>query len=178
MPFKQQSQTEIHQNPYYKVYKEKYTLPQDKTGTYFAIRGLQTVFVVPMISSNEIVLLKQYRYLLQEYSWEFPAGKIDHPETVMAAAQRELVEESGYNAKKIDSAGWFAPCNGLSDEQCYVYLASDLKQTRQELEETEEISVHVKSVDEFERMIENNEIHDGMTITSWLMTKKLRQNLK
>lgn len=177
MAFEKLNQKIVLDNPYYKVLKEEYNLPNGKIGTYFAIRGLQTVFIIPMLSATKIIITKQFRYLMQTDSWELPAGRIDAGETPEAAALRELEEESGYRAEHLELAGLFVPCNGLSDETCYVFLATKLKKAKQKLEETEQITVYEKTVDEFDDMINNNTVRDGMTIAAWTMTHNLRNSM-
>ena len=177
MAFEQLSQSEAHSNPYYTIYKEDYTLPNGETSTYYAIRNLRTVFVVPFISASEILLVKQFRYLYQEESWEFPAGRVDDGEDALVAAKRELQEESGYTAASMHHVGWFAPSNGLTDEHTDVYLATDLTQTNQQLDDTEAMTVHTVPIDEFERMIDNNTARDGMSIAAWRLIQAKRKEL-
>lgn len=174
MAFEQTNKKVALENPYYTVFQEGYTLPNGREGTYFAVRGLKTVFVVPMLTVDKIIITRQFRYLLQAESWEFPAGRIDAGESPLQAAHRELEEESGYTANNLQEVGTFAPCNGLSDEMCHVFLAIDLNKTAQHLEDTEAVTVHVKTVDEFENMINNNTVQDGMTIAAWALTAKQR----
>lgn len=177
MAFEQLSQKVAHHNPFYSIYQEDYRLPNNEVGTYYGIRGLETVFVLPMLSKTHLVVLKQFRYLLKDYSWEFTAGKLDDGEEVEVGARRELQEETGYQAGQLHYAGWFSPCNGLSDERCHVYLATELEGGEQHLEDSEDISIHVKSIDEWNQMIDNNEVHDGMSITAWRMTERIREQL-
>lgn len=177
MAFEQLSKKTVFENPYYSISEEEYTLPNKNVGTYYAVRGLKTVFVVPMLGVDQVIITKQFRYLLQSESWEFPAGRIDAGESPIQAARRELEEEAGYQAEALHEIGVFAPCNGLSDELCYVFLATDLQLTAQQLEDTEAVTVHVKTVDEFEDMINNNTVQDGMTIAAWALTAKQRNLL-
>lgn len=174
MAFEQLSKKTVLENPYYTVFQEGYTLPSGREGTYFAVRGLKTVFVVPMLTADKIIITRQFRYLLQAESWEFPGGRIDAGESPLQAAYRELEEESGYIANTLQQVGIFAPCNGLSDEICHVFLATDLDRTEQQLEGAEAVTVHVKTVDEFQGMINNNTVQDGMTIAAWALTAKQR----
>lgn len=175
MAFEQTSKKVALENPYYTVFQEGYTLPNGREGTYFAVRGLKTVFVVPMATADQVIITRQFRYLLQADSWEFPAGRIDEGESPLQAAHRELEEESGYTSNNLQEIAIFAPCNGLSDEICHVFLATELNKTQQRLEDTEVVTVHVKTVDEFQDMINNNTVQDGMTIAAWALTAKQRK---
>ncbi len=175
MAFEQLSKESVLENKWYSVFKEEYTLPNSKTGVYYAIRGLVTVFIIPMLSADTALLTKQFRYLTQQDSWEFPAGKVDDGETPEQGALRELEEETGYKSTTLDKVGVFYPCNGLSDEVCHVYIARDLQKTQQELDDTEQLTVHEKSVDEINEMIDNNTVRDGMSITAWRMSESIRK---
>ncbi len=177
MAFEQLNQKKILDNPFYKIYKEDYSLPNGKTGVYYAVRGLRTVFIVPFLDKDTVVLTKQFRYLYQADSWEFPAGRIDEGETKEQAAARELLEESGYQANILKYVGWTAPCNGLSDEKQFIFIAADLTKTKAQPDETEQITTHELPVDEFERMIDNNKARDGMTITAWRLVQEQRNKI-
>lgn len=161
-------------NPFFTVNEEQFELPNGTTGTYYAIRDLQTAFIVPMPDADTIIITKQFRYLFNDWSWEFPAGRVDPGEEPLQAAVRELQEEAGVIAGKLEYAGWFAPCNGLTAEKSYVYFATDLTYVEQELEDTEILEVVKMSVDEFEAMINNNQAKDGMSITAWRLVQQLR----
>ena len=164
----------VHSNPFYHVSQESYTLPSGYSGTYYGIRGLRTAFIVPFVTDNEVVIIKQWRYLFKDYVWEFPAGRIDSKEQPLQAAQRELQEETGYQAADWKSVGWFAPCNGLSDERTYVFIARQLTPVCQALDDTEDLTVHHLPIDDFERMLDNNTVHDGMTLAAWTLAKTQR----
>lgn len=161
----------VHSNPFYSVSQEDYILPNGHSGVYYAIRGIRTAFIVPLLDERTVVLTHQWRYLLNERVWEFPAGRVEPTEEPRVAAARELEEEAGYTADQLDAIGWYSPCNGLTDEHTYVYLARDLHKTQQRLEAVEDMSVHAIKIDDFERMIKDNRIHDGMTLAAWQLVK-------
>lgn len=161
----------VHSNPFYQVSQESYTLPSGYVGTYYGIRGLRTAFIVPFISENTVVVTKQWRHLFNDYVWEFPAGRINPTEQPLQAAQREFQEETGYSAASWKAVGWFAPCNGLSDERTYVFIARQLIATQQALDVTEHLTVHQLSIDDFEHMVKTNTVNDGMTLAAWILAK-------
>lgn len=168
----QRMKTVVHENPFYSVTKEEYELPNGQKGVYFGIRGLRTAFVVPFLDEKTLVLTYQWRHLLNSFVWEFPAGRIDEGEEQKAAAARELEEEAGYRAGSLEYIGWYCPCNGLSDEHTYVFIARDLHKTEQHLDRIEYLSVHSKSIDEFESMINDDRVNDGMTLAAWQLVKR------
>jgi ADP-ribose pyrophosphatase len=74
-----------------------------------------------------VLLERQYRYAARDYLWELPAGRIDEGEAALAAAKRELLEETGYTAKSWKKALLFYPTPGLSEETMTVYIARELR---------------------------------------------------
>ncbi len=76
--------------------------------------------------SHRVLLERQYRYAAQQYLWELPAGRIDPGESALAGAKRELIEETGYRAKKWKHALIFYASPGFLDETMTIYLARDL----------------------------------------------------
>ncbi len=161
----------VHSNPYYSVSREDYQLPTGQTGIYYGIRGLRTAFVVPWLDDETLLLTYQWRYLLDRFVWEFPAGRVEPAEEPLTAAKREFEEETGYQAAQMNYVGWFSPCNGLSDEHTDVFVARQLQASEQHLENLEMISVKPLPVNEFERLIATNKIIDGMTLAAWQLVK-------
>lgn len=170
--FKRLNQTVAYTNPYYTVYNEEYRLPNGETATYYGIRGTSTSLVIPLLNPTTLVLVKQFRYLFQEEFWEFPTGRIEANEAAEVGAQRELEEETGYHANMLEYLGWFAPCRGLSDERCRVFVGTELTAGRQHLDSTEVLTVHAIPVQQFDAMITSNEITDGMTLAAWSLYKE------
>ncbi len=123
--------------------------------------------VLPVLESGELVMIKQFRYLMGRTSLELPAGGIKRGMTPLATAQQELREEAGFVAERWEEIGRFAPCNGLSNELCHVFLATDLQQTAVEPESTEEMEVLHVSVASVTEMIRAGEVWDGMTLASF-----------
>lgn len=161
----------VHSNPYYGVSEEPYTLPNGKSATYYGIRGLRSVMIVPVFADQSLGLISQWRYLYNCAVIEFPAGRAEVDEPIVAAAKRELLEETGLVANELKEVGWFAPCNGLTDEHCTVFLASGLTATAQHLDATEQITLTITALNEFKQMIVAKKIQDGMTLAAWALVQ-------
>lgn len=159
--------TEVHVNPWYRVVREDYQLPSGAPGVYYAMRGLGSALIVAMTDQQELVCVRQWRYLFNERVLEFPAGSLAAGESPLAAAQRELAEETGYTATQWQDIAWFAPCNGLSDERCHVFLARGLTAAPAQPDVSEDIVVELHTVAAIEEMIKQHIITDGMTLAAW-----------
>lgn len=101
----------------------------------------EVVFVVGVNEQRDVLLIKQFRYLLNEEVYEVPAGSPEGNESLEDGALREFEEESGYRAASIEKLISFYPSSGITNQQCHVFLAKNLVKTRQDLEETEDIEV-------------------------------------
>jgi len=116
------------------------------------------------ISDNKVLLEKQFRYPFNKEIFEIPAGKLEKNENHLVAAKRELKEETGYVAKSLIYLGAIYPTVGYSNEIIYIYLANDLTQGKQSLDEDEVIDFEWVDLIEFTRMIKEGVITDAKTI--------------
>lgn len=139
------------------------------------IRHSGSVVVLAVDSRRRILLERQYRHAAQSMMWELPAGRIDEGEPVVAAAKRELLEETGYAARSWKKILHFYVSPGFLDETMTIYLARGLKAGEAQPEADEKIEVHFFSPSEARRMILEGKIRDAKTIAGvlWLIQKKL-----
>lgn len=160
------------QTPWNTFVQNEFEMPNGKRGMYYFVKSNGSGMVVPVTTEGKIVLTRQYRYLIDEESLEFPAGGVKENQTFEEAAAAELKEETGYTAGKFEYVGEFVPWNGVTNEKCKVFVATGLQKGEAELEETEEgMRVVLVTVAEMEEMIKNNIIKDGQTLASWIMAK-------
>mgnify|MGYP005839940743 CR=1 FL=1 len=102
-------------------------LPHGAVGEYAYIRHPGAAIAVPVTAAGEFVLVRQYRFPLQRYVLEFPAGTLEKDEAPAQTMARELEEETGYHAHRWAALGSFYICPGYSDEVIHAYLAEDLE---------------------------------------------------
>jgi ADP-ribose pyrophosphatase len=126
-----------------------------------------------------VLLERQYRYAARDYLWELPAGRIDPGENALAGAKRELIEETGYRAKKWKRALFFYASPGFLDETMAIYLARELTAGAAEPEEDEAIECHLVPLSQARKMILSGKIRDGKTIAGvlWLAESLRAGNL-
>lgn len=125
------------------------------------------VVILPILD-DKIVMIRNKRWAVNETLWELPAGTLEPPELPLVCAGRELIEETGYEAKSIEPLLDFYSCPGFCTELLYCFIARDLKQVGQRLEETEDIVVEPLPVNRVLDMVRSNEIRDGKSIAAIL----------
>ena len=142
--------------------------------------GSAVILAVDDLGPEPRVLLeRQYRYAAEDYLWETPAGRIDPGESPLAGARRELLEETGYQAKHWKRALFFYPSPGFMDETMTVYLARGLTPGLAQPEEDESIECELMPLSQVIEMIFSGRIRDGKTIAAvlWLAESRRRRCL-
>ena len=119
--------------------------------------------VVPFLGDDEILMIRQYRFVTGGEIYEIPAGKLDPGEAPEACAARELVEETGYRAGRLERLGsiWTSP--GFTDEIIHLYAAFDLEKAQQQLEPEEIIELVPMSLDRALALARESEVFDAKT---------------
>lgn len=128
--------------------------------------------MMPVDERSRILLVRQYRLPAQQYLWELPAGRLDPGETPMQAARRELIEETGYRAKKWKKIAEFYASPGFLAEKMTIYLATGLTAGEQKPMEDERIETRWFSSVELDRAIESGKILDAKTQIGFLKWKR------
>jgi ADP-ribose pyrophosphatase len=127
------------------------------------------VVILPISSPDEILLIRNRRHALNERLVELPAGTLEKGEDPINCAGRELVEETGYLAGRLQAMGNFFTSPGVLTEKIYAYAAYDLEIARVDPDEGEEIEVMPTRFADALEMIRDGTIHDGKSIATILM---------
>lgn len=125
--------------------------------------------IVPVFADRTVALVKQYRHSAQKYLLEIPAGSLDKGENPDAGARRELEEEIGVLAGRLEKLSEFYVSPGFLSEKMFVYLATDLTETAQNLESDELIEIERLTFEQAFAMIRNNEFEDAKTIVGLVL---------
>jgi len=145
-------------------------LPMGIEASFGVIHHPGASMAVPITSNGEVVLLRQYRFAISRRILEFPAGTLETGEVPLFSMQRELGEETGYQASQWDVLGQMTPCPGYSDEIIHMFLARDLKELPEKPsgDDDEDIEVLHMSKSELDRHISSgDELLDGKSLTAW-----------
>jgi ADP-ribose pyrophosphatase len=133
------------------------------------VRHPGAVLIIPVLDRERIVLIRNERVAVNETLWELPAGTLEAGEDPCRCAGRELEEETGYRAARIEAFGQFYTSPGFADELMHVFIGRDLEHVGQRLEPHEKIDVEVVTLQEVHAMIDDGRIRDGKTIAGVLM---------
>jgi ADP-ribose pyrophosphatase len=138
------------------------------------VRHPGAVLIVARLDGDRLALVRNYRVAVMQRLWELPAGTLEPGEPPEIAAGRELEEETGYRAARIEHLGDFYTSPGFCDELMRVYTAEKLEFVGQRLEPHEDIEVGVVTVDEALAMIDDGRIIDGKTIAALYLWMRRR----
>lgn len=159
--------------PLFRVYSEEIESPKGHRNTRDIVRHNGSVVILAVDSSTSkrdplIVIERQYRHAAQQYLYEVPAGKMEPNEERLAAAKRELLEETGYKARKWSKLVRYYASPGFLGEWMQVFLAEDLIPGKAHPEDYESLELMRVPLSELLRLIERGQIQDGKTLISVL----------
>ena len=152
----------LFQSPWYSLRQDRLTLPNGENITYTLVDHPGYVMVVPLLDDGRVVMERVYRYTLQRTCLECPSGGILDAETFELAAKRELEEETGYRAGKMELLGRFIGSPGISNEEYDLFLATQLTADGVlQREPTEEIDIELIPLQTLADMVFRGEINNG-----------------
>ena len=161
----QLSSEEIYSGPVFRVTKDAIRLPDGRTGRRDLVHSLGGVVILPVDSEGRVTLVRQFRYAHGEALLEAVAGKLEAGEEPFPAAQRELREETGFTAKKWTPLGKIETSPGFLTEKLWLFLAEDLTQGEQDLDDGEFLNTERYSFAEASEMAADGRINDAKTLS-------------
>ena len=132
------------------------------------VEAPDAVVVLPRLDDHRVVLIRNRRYAVHDTLWELPAGTLEPGEDPAAAAPRELREETGYAAERIEPLTSFYPAPGFCTERLHAFRATGLTEIGQDLDSTEQIEPVVVPWPETLAMVRDGRIADAKTIATLL----------
>ena len=162
------SSTIIYNGPVFGIRRDEVIEPSGVRTTREVITHPGSVVVLPVLTDGRILLIEQYRHATRQYLWELVAGRMDPLETPKAAAARELIEETGYRAKRFRVFLDVFPTPGFLEERMFILLAEGLTAGEAEPEEDEKIISRAYNRKELEEMICGGKLRDAKSIAGIL----------
>jgi ADP-ribose pyrophosphatase len=164
----------IYDGPLFKVTKVTMENSAGKKVTRDVIEHPGAACIIPMLDKETVLLVEQWRIGAKRPLWEIPAGTLDPGEDPLACAERELQEETGYKAGKLEHLFTLFPSPGILDEKMHIFIATDLTPGKQKLDDDEEITIKPFTFKELRVQLKANNIKDGKTIAalSYMMVFK------
>jgi 8-oxo-dGTP pyrophosphatase MutT (NUDIX family) len=180
-PWKILARKKIYENPWILVKEDEVINPSGGRGIYGTVSFKNKALgIVPVDEEGCTWLVGQYRYPLNEYSWEIPmgGGKIvengkDFETQLLEAAQRELLEETGLVAQKWTKIARIHTSNSVTDEEGFVFLAQELSQTDSSPEETEKLEVIRIPLSQALQMVMDDKITDAISMIGIMKVAKM-----
>ncbi|SEJ49340.1 8-oxo-dGTP pyrophosphatase MutT, NUDIX family [Cyclobacterium xiamenense] len=165
------STKEVYDNPWIRVAEHQVITPTQSRGIYGTVRFKnRAVAIVPLDRELHTWIVGQYRYTLDEYSWEIPMGGGPLEEDVLDSAKRELKEETGLTAGKWSELMKIHTSNSVTDEVGFVFIAEELVPGETEFDPTEDLQVRRLPFADVLRMVMEGEITDGISVAAVLKT--------
>ena len=167
--------TEIkYHNPWIRVREDQVVNPSGGRGIYGVVSMKNKALgIVPVDAAGNTWLVGQYRYPLNEYSWEIPMGGGPVELDILESAQRELREETGLTARRWTNIARLHTSNSVTDEEGFVFLAEDLEHGEVEPEETEDLRIWKLPLAEAVQMVMDNRITDAISVAGLLKAEKV-----
>ncbi len=135
---------------------------------FYVIDAPDWINVVPVTADRRVVLVRQYRFGIESPTLEIPGGMCDGSEPPLAAASRELVEETGYESSEIVELGWVHPNPAIQANRCHSFLALDARPSGpQRPDDDESLEVELTNLDEIPRLIRDGVITHSLVIAAF-----------
>ncbi|MCL4862929.1 MAG: NUDIX hydrolase [Caldilineaceae bacterium] len=175
-PWRTLSSRPVYENPWTRVREDIAEMPNGRTTIYGVIEANDCVAVLPFYDDNQVVLVRQYRYVFGEnHRWEAPSGGVKPGESILEAARRELREEVGFDAQELEQLCTYYTSKSVMREVGHLFVGRGLVQVEAMPDETEFLEVGLFPFEQVLRMVIDSEIRDSMTVIAVLHAARQRQ---
>jgi ADP-ribose pyrophosphatase len=174
LPWNRLSRRQVYANRWIEVVEDIVALPDGGQTIYGVVRCAEAAGVLPFLDDDTVLLIQQWRYVGGRLTWEMPTGGVHRGESIVDGAQRELAEEVGYRAGRLEHLTSFATSKSVVEETAHLYAAYDLEPAASAPDHTEFIRREAVPFATAREMVLSGEIVDAMTIIAILWADRLR----
>lgn len=174
-PYQTLQQRPILQTRWFSLRQDDIRLPNGQEAVYNVIEKPEAVIIVPVLPSGEVVLIHQYRYPLDEWCYEVPAGSIPADSLPLATAQQELLEEVGGSSTEWVSLGQYWTMKSLGKERSHFFMARNVELGQHQREATEIIDLKIVSATEALHMARTGAMADAHSALAVLLCESYWQ---
>jgi ADP-ribose pyrophosphatase len=161
----------VYEGTVFRVRRDRVAEPGSIVVTRDIVVHNGSVVLLPIFRDKTILLVRQYRHALRAYLWELVAGRVESKESTLAAARRELLEETGYTARRLRQILEIFPSPGFVSERMWIFAATGLTRGAAEPEEDERITPRRFSLPVLERMIRRGSLRDAKSVAAILFSR-------
>lgn len=166
----------LYSGPVFAVRQDRVVEPGGIRTTRDLVTHFGSVVVLPVLSDGRILLIRQYRHSIGQFLWELVAGRIERGENPRAAAKRELLEETGYTARRYRKLLKLFPTPGFVSEFMVIYAAEGLVAGTAQPEDDERITARAFSLREIERWMRSGRLRDAKSLAAILYYSRFCRN--
>jgi len=154
--------------PYFSLVKSRVRMPDAGETTYYTIDFPRAAVGVVPRRGREILLIRQYRFIVDQFVWAIPSGGAEKGEDLAASARRELVEETGHDAGRLERLHSYYPSYGCGNQEFHLFEALDVREAAPGFDRNEVLEVRWFDVAEVRRMMLEEQVLDGLSLTPLL----------
>ena len=179
-PVKRSSAKVVFKGKVFSVFRDEVIEPTGVKNVREVIRHNGSVVILAVDESKnpadpDVILERQYRHAARQFLLELPAGRVEPGESTLAAAKREMIEETGYRAKRWTLLTKYFASPGFLGEWMQIYLAREIRDGKAQPEADEQIDVVRMPLSEALRLVAENKIHDGKTLIGLMLYDRARK---
>ncbi len=173
VPMRRQHSRQLHQTPWLGVREDTVRYADGRERPYTVIECGHCVGVLPLTDDGQVLMVRQFRYIVGRYTWEMPTGGVRPGESFEAAAQRELAEEAGHRAAELIHVSTYHTSKSSIDETAHLYIGRGLSPASAEQDDDEDVAYTPMPLTEVLQMVLDGAITDSMTIIAILHAERL-----
>jgi len=163
------SQKVMAENPWFRLLESKVQMANGNDTDYFTIDFIKHGVGVIARNKGEILLIRQYRFIVDRFVWAIPSGAIEKGEDPKEAAYRELIEETGFKAVDLSSLMSYYPSYGCGNQEFHIFVGDNISPAPDHFDPNEVLEVKWFPEDEVKEMIFNGSMVDGLSLTPLLL---------